>query len=199
MHRQAFPNKKLCPWTDIVVKLHLGSGEANKHIEHEKYFSCSMTKLTEWLVCTPKTQISLGTCPLWSVIIVHIRGHLGPKPYSDEQWRLWSETGWIPRMIWSLPRRKDHLVGFVVLRLISAFLDKWWAHKTSEVDGLWHWLFPLQVPTDFFKNNIVPDQQLVQHQQFNKPFYTVNFLNIQTPKIFVVITLKFELCGSTIE
>ena len=28
---------------------------------------------------------------------------------------------------------------------------------------------------------------------------TVNFLNIRTPKIFVVITLKFELCGSTIE
>ena len=30
-------------------------------------------------------------------------------------------------------------------------------------------------------------------------WYTVNFLNIRTPKIFVVITLKFELCGSTIE
>ena len=28
---------------------------------------------------------------------------------------------------------------------------------------------------------------------------TVNFLNIRTPKIFVVITLKFELRGSTIE
>ena len=28
---------------------------------------------------------------------------------------------------------------------------------------------------------------------------TVNFLNILTPKKFVVITLKFELCGSTIE
>ena len=27
---------------------------------------------------------------------------------------------------------------------------------------------------------------------------TVNFLNILTLKIFVVITLKFELCGSTI-
>ena len=26
---------------------------------------------------------------------------------------------------------------------------------------------------------------------------TVNFLNIRTPKKFVVITLKFELCGST--
>ena len=28
---------------------------------------------------------------------------------------------------------------------------------------------------------------------------TVNFLNIRTPKKFVVITLKFELCGSVIE
>ena len=31
------------------------------------------------------------------------------------------------------------------------------------------------------------------------PTFTVNFLNIRTPKNFVVITLKFELCGSTIE
>ena len=28
---------------------------------------------------------------------------------------------------------------------------------------------------------------------------TVNFLNIRTPKQFVVITLKYELCGSTIQ
>ena len=28
-------------------------------------------------------------------------------------------------------------------------------------------------------------------------FVTVNFLNIRTPKKFVVITLKFELRGST--
>ena len=27
---------------------------------------------------------------------------------------------------------------------------------------------------------------------------TVNFLNIRTPKKFVVISLKFQLCGSTI-
>ena len=31
------------------------------------------------------------------------------------------------------------------------------------------------------------------------PSLTVNFLNIRTPKKFVVITLKFELCGSIIE
>ena len=29
--------------------------------------------------------------------------------------------------------------------------------------------------------------------------YTVNFLNIRKPKKFVVMTLKFELCGSAIE
>ena len=29
--------------------------------------------------------------------------------------------------------------------------------------------------------------------------HTVNFLNIRTPKTFVVFTLKFELCGSTLE
>ena len=28
---------------------------------------------------------------------------------------------------------------------------------------------------------------------------TINFLNIRTPKLFIVITLKFELCGSSIE
>ena len=28
---------------------------------------------------------------------------------------------------------------------------------------------------------------------------TVNFLNIRTPKKLIVITLKFELCGSTIK
>ena len=30
-------------------------------------------------------------------------------------------------------------------------------------------------------------------------WFTINFRNIRTPKTFVVITLKIELCGSTIE
>ena len=38
------------------------------------------------------------------------------------------------------------------------------------------------------------------HIQYSKVLVlTVNFLNIRTPKNFVVITLKVELCGSTIE
>ena len=42
----------------------------------------------------------------------------------------------------------------------------------------------------FTMHQTVPDQE---------DFYTANFLNTRTPKAFVVITLKFELCGSTIE
>ena len=37
------------------------------------------------------------------------------------------------------------------------------------------------------------------HLQPIKMGFTINFLNIRTPKKFVVITLKFELCGSIIE
>ena len=37
---------------------------------------------------------------------------------------------------------------------------------------------------------------LFLHYAHAKP--TVNFLNIRTPKQFVVITLKFELCGTNI-
>ena len=48
---------------------------------------------------------------------------------------------------------------------------------------------------DYFVNNVTINKQ--QNQGTN--CFTVNFLNIQTPDKFVVITLKFELCGSTIE
>ena len=39
----------------------------------------------------------------------------------------------------------------------------------------------------------------LKYQTSGENLYTVNFLNIPTPKKFVVITLKFELCGSTME
>ena len=43
-------------------------------------------------------------------------------------------------------------------------------------------------------------QMIIQGLPINKlSITTINFLNIRTPKQFVVITLKFELCGSTIE
>ena len=48
--------------------------------------------------------------------------------------------------------------------------------------------------------NAASQQYLYMHSANSKAGNsTVNFLNIRTPKKFVVITLKFEPCGSTIE
>ena len=50
-------------------------------------------------------------------------------------------------------------------------------------------------------NNLTADCSCTQ-RQLPSPLpitTTVNFLNIRTPKKFVVITLKFKLCASTIE
>ena len=55
--------------------------------------------------------------------------------------------------------------------------------------------------------NVKPQNQQISEPQHDLHaessesvlFNTVNFLNIRTPKIFVVITLKVELCGSTIK
>ena len=47
------------------------------------------------------------------------------------------------------------------------------------------------------KCNKCDSRNLIDWKLVNKT--TVNFLNIRTPKKIVVITLKFKLCGSTIE
>ena len=50
------------------------------------------------------------------------------------------------------------------------------------------------------KNELERNQKRLQTlQSVRYNFVTVNFLNIRTPKKFVVITLKFELCRSTKE
>ena len=38
------------------------------------YLNHSMTKPTKWPVCTAKTQITLGICPVWLVFAVHFCG-----------------------------------------------------------------------------------------------------------------------------
>ena len=53
------------------------------------------------------------------------------------------------------------------------------------------------------QTNQTPEKNAVIMLTLNKVVsrrvITVNFLNIRTPKKFIVIILKFELCGSTIE
>ena len=59
--------------------------------------------------------------------------------------------------------------------------------------------FILYLPASF-PNSFPHSLCIIQHCASNSATGpTVNFLNIRTPKKFVVINLKFELCGSTIE
>ena len=44
-----------------------------------------------------------------------------------------------------------------------------------------------------------PVNEVLETEEDRFGVVTVNFLNIRTPKTFVVITLKFELFGFTIE
>ena len=50
-----------------------------------------------------------------------------------------------------------------------------------------------------FRKFTVNRRILIEYSFKTNVNVTVDFLNIRTPEKFVVITLKFELCGSTIE
>ena len=58
-----------------------------------------------------KTQISLGSCPVWSVFAVRMT--LATHWAHSEDWSDWG----MPRLIWVFAR-PSHFVGFVMLRLI---------------------------------------------------------------------------------
>ena len=62
-------------------------------------------------------------------------------------------------------------------------------------------LFKGRLHTKQSKGNVISYSRLACDEMFSGVFrkpVTVNFRHIRTPKNFVVITLTFELCGSTI-
>ena len=82
----------------------------------------------------------------------------------------------------------------------TGFLMTWLIYRTSMKKkkitfSVKDWCFPKQS----CNTNVSLTFEWYHCSQRNCMAYTVNFLNIRTPKIFVVIILKFELCGSTIE
>ena len=81
------------------------------------YLSLHMTKPTKWLVHPTKTPISLGICPVWSVVSVWMKKpwvfqalHWAHSEDSDQTTRLC-------RLIWVFAGGTS-FVGFVVLWLI---------------------------------------------------------------------------------
>ena len=85
-----------------------------------------MTKPKQWPVHPARTQISLGTHPIWSesllcpfwVAKVPMLLHVGSKD-SDQ-------TGRMPRLIWVFAGHTDHFVGFVMLWLSYVFVLRGW-------------------------------------------------------------------------
>ena len=75
-----------------------------------------MTKPTKWPVRPAKTQISLGTRPVWSESSLSawrmgsLATHCAHSEGSDQTWRM-------PRLIWVFAGRTCHFVGFVMRRL----------------------------------------------------------------------------------
>ena len=64
-----------------------------------------MTKPTKWHVRPPKTQISLGICPVWSASSLLAWRKLGSLAthwaHSEDS----DQTGWMPRLIWVFAKR----------------------------------------------------------------------------------------------
>ena len=154
-----------------------------------------MTKPTKWLCAQRRLRSA------WASSLSSWRD-LGSLATHWAQWRLWSD--WADAQADSLKWSHTHFVGFVMSRLIYEscillLVLLFW------VIGLWtcfystknklnkHFSFLLSIKG-------TPITLLISH--FKLSLYiksTVNFLNIWTPQKFVVITLKFELCGCTIE
>ena len=87
--------------------------QAKAAVDIQRYFilSCLMTKPTKWHVRPAKTQISLGSRPVWSERCLHEESSLSAQRDSDQ-------TGPIPRLIWVFAGHTCHFVCFVMRWLI---------------------------------------------------------------------------------
>ena len=83
------------------------------------------------IVCPAKTQISLGFRPVWSESRLSTWRHLGSLATQWAHSEDSDQTGRMPRLIWVFAGRTDHIVGFVVRRLISYLccLTEWGSIK----------------------------------------------------------------------
>ena len=79
--------------------------------------SCCMSKPTKWHVRPVKSQIRLGTHPVWSESLLSawrsIRSFAIHKAHSGDS----DQTGWMPRLIWVFAGHTGHFTGFVMLPL----------------------------------------------------------------------------------
>ena len=157
-----------------------------------------VTKPTKWQMCPAKTQISLGILPVWSESSLSAWRKLGSLATQWAHSEDSDQTGQMPRLIWVF-------VGRTVILSWGGSCE----HLPLSVTLPWHiftqtdHMVSILVAASYIyyhKHGLLPCNRRQNNINFSKRLKAaVNFLNIRTPQKFVVITLKFELCGSTIE
>ena len=81
----------------------------------------SHDQTSKWALRPLKTKISLGICPVWSESSLSAWRKVGSLAthwaHSEDS----DQTGRMPRLIWVFAGRTDHIVGFVMQRIILPF------------------------------------------------------------------------------
>ena len=91
-------NSKLAAWRELL------------HTEMSRL----MTKPTKWFVRAAKTQISLGTCPVWSESLLCAQWVAKDPIFLHADSEDSDQTGQMHRLTWVFTGRTCHFVGFVI-------------------------------------------------------------------------------------
>ena len=138
--------------------------------------------------CSPGGRYRIWCLVWWFCIVGCTSQYTMPK---------WGQISWNEHFCW-----KGGCTPKDVSTILSKLGHVYMSNFGLAVGCIPHWLPSLD---KICKHPIFPGSEryptwliythLISHYQG----HTLNFLNIRTPKKFVVITLKFELCGFTIE
>ena len=173
--------------------------------------SCLMTKPTKWYVRRAKTQISLGISPVWLESLLSAWRKLGSLAthwaHSEDsesslgaQSFCWfcHEAGHSIHFTWAVPRMRaapkmTMLWMFVPMHVLV------WCICLLSLNAVSNITSGRDRELNAHKLQLCLAAHTLDDTTILNSSSPVNFLNIRKPKTFVVITLKFELCGSTIE
>ena len=95
----------------------LHNTKSTLYAQSENNMSHNMTKPTKWQMCSPKSQISLGICPVWSKSSLCAQWVVKDLMFLHADSEDSDQTWWMPRLIWVFAGCTGHFVGVVVLQL----------------------------------------------------------------------------------
>ena len=92
---------------------------------YDNDMSCDMTKPTKWLCAQRRPRSAWAYRTVWSESLLCTQWVAKDPSFIHADSEDSDQTGQMPRLIWVFAGRTDHIVGFVMRRLIS------WLRKNS--------------------------------------------------------------------